>query len=280
MKRILMASVMAALPLSAPLAADTPAKDQTASERQAFPAGSMRTSDLIDREIETPDGESLGEIEDVIVSSGGAPYAIFDVGGFLGIGDHEIAVPLDRLQVSEDRVVYDTTREDLSSHPRYYFPDAPVSGSVRPGSERSQEMAGKGNPRQSAEHNLALERLGGEGDDSAVYARDGSGGLEEALSTSTPWSQRDAYLNRAGQAVDQLTKKVESARDLDDEARQDLDRYTTALQSRYESLKQASEANWSQLQENFAVQFGKVRDTYAEVSDDAAGDAPQNAERR
>lgn len=292
MNRILLAGVLASLPLSAlplttPQAAADAGAGQTAvapaDERQSPPQGSLRASDLIDRDIETPQGETLGEIQDVIVSTGGAAYAIFNVGGFLGIGDHAIAVPLDQLQVGDERVVYDTTREALSAHPRYYFPDAPVSGSSRPGPERSQEARGEGDPRKAAEHNLAAQRIAGEGERSSAL-EDGDPGLpDDTLAADVPWSQRQAYLDQASRAVDQWTLRAQSAKGLDDKAEQDLQRYAEALRSRYASLQQASQANWTELRNNFAAQLGKVRDTLADASGGAAGPASggasQNAER-
>ena len=51
-------------------------------------------------------GEKIGDINDLIVTPNKAvSYAIVGVGGFLGVGEHEIAVPVGRLKQREDKIV-------------------------------------------------------------------------------------------------------------------------------------------------------------------------------
>ncbi len=77
--------------------------------------------------VTSPDGETVGEIEDVIVDkdSGKVTGAILSVGGFLGIGSKDIAVAWDELQIDYDaqEISIDLTREDAEAAPEYAYRD-------------------------------------------------------------------------------------------------------------------------------------------------------------
>jgi hypothetical protein len=60
-------------------------------------------------------GESVGNVEQ-LVSFDGEPNAILGIGGFLGLGQHEVAVPLNRFEMTDDGLVLpDATREELEA---------------------------------------------------------------------------------------------------------------------------------------------------------------------
>jgi putative membrane protein len=69
---------------------------------------------------EDPESDNIGDVNDLIISEDGAiTHAIVGVGGFLGIGEKDVAVPFDELQVVEQegdiRLVYAATREQLEA---------------------------------------------------------------------------------------------------------------------------------------------------------------------
>jgi predicted outer membrane protein/sporulation protein YlmC with PRC-barrel domain len=71
---------------------------------------------------EDPDSDNIGEINDLVVSEEGSiTHAIVGVGGFLGIGEKDVAVPFDELKVVEKdgdiRLIYVATREQLEAAP-------------------------------------------------------------------------------------------------------------------------------------------------------------------
>lgn len=90
-------------------------------------AGMMeKLSDLEDADLySSVSGDEIGEVEDLIADTGGQiQYMEFDVGGFLGIGDKEILVPIDQIQILTDgdedyRVYIDATEDQLESYPEY-----------------------------------------------------------------------------------------------------------------------------------------------------------------
>ncbi|MEA3535780.1 PRC-barrel domain-containing protein [Rhizobium sp. CC-YZS058] len=86
-----------------------PAGDQAA---QAAPAGSdylteqgpeqISANTYIGQSVYTGNDESIGEINDVIFTKDGSvEAAVIGVGGFLGIGEKNVAVPLDKITVAE-----------------------------------------------------------------------------------------------------------------------------------------------------------------------------------
>jgi sporulation protein YlmC with PRC-barrel domain len=68
-------------------------------------------------------GEKVGEINDLIVTPNKAlSYAIVGVGGFLGIGEHEIAVPVGQLKQQEGKIVLPgATKEALKAAPKFEY---------------------------------------------------------------------------------------------------------------------------------------------------------------
>ncbi len=61
-----------------------------------------RASDFMDASVKGSDGEDLGSVKDIIISSDGqARYIVLSKGGFLGIGGDLIPVPFDVAQPSK-----------------------------------------------------------------------------------------------------------------------------------------------------------------------------------
>jgi sporulation protein YlmC with PRC-barrel domain len=76
---------------------------------------SMET--IIDTDVQSRNGDIIGEIENLVVDRRGRiTHAIIDVGGFLGIGDKQVAVPFDRLEdIGPYFVMYPGTEAQLES---------------------------------------------------------------------------------------------------------------------------------------------------------------------
>lgn len=66
-------------------------------------------------------GEDVGSIEDIVMDSDQSRFAIVSVGGFLGIGDRNVAIPMDQLQLGEDEsyLMSAQTEEELEDLPEY-----------------------------------------------------------------------------------------------------------------------------------------------------------------
>jgi sporulation protein YlmC with PRC-barrel domain len=68
-------------------------------------------------------GDKVGEINDLIVMPNKAlSYAIVGVGGFLGVREHEIAVPVDRLKQEKGKIILPgATKEALKEAPKFEY---------------------------------------------------------------------------------------------------------------------------------------------------------------
>jgi sporulation protein YlmC with PRC-barrel domain len=95
-------------------------------EAGARMAGSpvWRASELKGTKVETPTGENLGEIEEVVIDPNGRiSYVAIDVGGFLGMGERRVAVPFEALNVAgqgdAQKVTLTTTKDRLKEAPEF-----------------------------------------------------------------------------------------------------------------------------------------------------------------
>src|ERR1700730_4798917 len=62
-------------------------------------AAGYRASKVIGSSVANNDNETIGKIDDLLVSSDGKdPYAVLSIGGFLGMGSRLVAVPYDSLK--------------------------------------------------------------------------------------------------------------------------------------------------------------------------------------
>jgi sporulation protein YlmC with PRC-barrel domain len=64
-------------------------------------AKGYRTSKLTGRDVVNDQSQEIGKIDDFIVDKDKVMFAILEVGGFLGVGGHLVAVPFTSLQLDE-----------------------------------------------------------------------------------------------------------------------------------------------------------------------------------
>jgi hypothetical protein len=97
-----------------------PGTDRQAFEARRFPQP-VRVGDLIHRTVLEPieSRRILGHVEQVVRLEGGAAI-VMSFGGFLGLGAHNIAVPLDAMVLLGAEVeVLDFTPQQLEHFPIY-----------------------------------------------------------------------------------------------------------------------------------------------------------------
>jgi sporulation protein YlmC with PRC-barrel domain len=127
LKKTLLITVLAApaMALSLPMAAF--AKDQAVvmKDGQVKPgtAVDMRASKLIGKDVRNADGESLGEIKDLMVDLKGerVHYAVLSFGGALGLGDKLFAYPVSAFHAGagKDDLVLNVSKEKLKDAPGF-----------------------------------------------------------------------------------------------------------------------------------------------------------------
>ena len=78
---------------------------------------------ILGKDVYNDTGDKVGEINDLIVTPDKAlSYAIVGVGGFLGIGEHEIAVPVGKFKLEKGKIVLrGATKEALKGAPKFEY---------------------------------------------------------------------------------------------------------------------------------------------------------------
>src|SRR5580700_4555937 len=84
-------------------------------------AAGYRASKVIGSSVVNDANETIGKIDDLLVSSDGKqPYAVLSVGGFLGMGTRLVVVPYDTLKFADNKVILPGgTKEGLKMLPEF-----------------------------------------------------------------------------------------------------------------------------------------------------------------
>ncbi len=101
---------------------------QTFLNQQA--AGEWRTTNLVGEDVTGADKKSIGNINDILVDSNGTVKAVVvGVGGFLGIGEKNVAIPFSALNIQRqandpddiEQITVSYTRQQLEQAPTFKF---------------------------------------------------------------------------------------------------------------------------------------------------------------
>jgi len=114
----------------AALAADSVAQTAGSSliaisetELREVAVGWSAKKEIIGKDVYNDTGNKIGEVTDLIVSpSRKVTYAILGVGGFLGIGEHNVAVPVGGFKQEQGRIVLaGATKDALKAAPKFEY---------------------------------------------------------------------------------------------------------------------------------------------------------------
>lgn len=86
-------------------------------------ATGYRTSKVIGSAVYNDAKEEIGKVDDLIVTTKETvPYAILSVGGFLGMGKHNVVVPASSLEVVDKMLIlHGGSKESLKALPSYAY---------------------------------------------------------------------------------------------------------------------------------------------------------------
>ena len=113
MQKLLAAALLSAAVFGAPAYAQNPqtappaapAATTSASHEKMALKGNWRASKLMGLDVYNEANEKLGDINELILDKNGKVAAVvIGVGGFLGMGEHDIAVSIDKLKFMEEPV--------------------------------------------------------------------------------------------------------------------------------------------------------------------------------
>jgi len=82
-----------------------------------------RASKFIGASVYNDKNEKVGRIGDLIIKPDGTlSYAIVDVGGFLGIGQHQVAIPVGQFAAVKPKIVLPgATKDALKALPEFNY---------------------------------------------------------------------------------------------------------------------------------------------------------------
>src|SRR5476651_1279328 len=79
----------------------------TASDTSSSFQGDWRASKMVGLSVYNDKNESVGSINDLLTDKSGAIKAVvIGVGGFLGVGEHLVAVPFDKIKFVTEPIAY------------------------------------------------------------------------------------------------------------------------------------------------------------------------------
>jgi sporulation protein YlmC with PRC-barrel domain len=104
---VLLASVAFAQSPTAPAETSKAPEPATASDMSSSFKGTWRASKMVGLNVYNDKNESLGSINDLLTDkSGDIKAVVIGVGGFLGVGEHLVAVPIDKVKFVNEPVAY------------------------------------------------------------------------------------------------------------------------------------------------------------------------------
>ena len=108
---------------AADVVAQTAGVSVTTTELREVATGWSAKKQILGESVYNDAGDKVGEINDLIVMPNKAlSYAIVGVGGVLGLGEHEIAVPVGKLRQEKGKIVLPgATKEALKEAPKFEY---------------------------------------------------------------------------------------------------------------------------------------------------------------
>lgn len=94
-----------------------------AAELREVATGWSAKRQVLGQAVFNDKSERIGAIDDIVISPEKAvSYLIINVGGFLGVTKHDIAVPVSQLKLVDDKLTMPgATREALQASPRFDY---------------------------------------------------------------------------------------------------------------------------------------------------------------
>jgi hypothetical protein len=126
MRRSIMLASAASLAIALSAPAYSQGAPQTVTLMKVDPqtlATGYRTSKVVGATVVNEANETVGTIDDLIVTPGGqAPYAVLSVGGFLGLGTKYVVVPFTSLKILDKKIeLPGGTKDALKALPDFKY---------------------------------------------------------------------------------------------------------------------------------------------------------------
>jgi len=153
MQKVLAAALLSVAVFSAPAYAQTaqpenraaPAATTAGSQKMAL-KGNWRASKLMGLDVYNEANEKLGDVNELILDKNGKVNAVvIGVGGFLGMGEHDIAVSMDKLKFMEEPVRTSSTAPAATTRDTAGAPRETTTGAATTTTATTTSRSGNAN---------------------------------------------------------------------------------------------------------------------------------------
>jgi sporulation protein YlmC with PRC-barrel domain len=95
----------------------------TVEELKTIALGWSAKKQILGKPVYNDRDEKVGDVDDLIIApDSSVSYAIIGVGGFLGLGERQVAIPVSRFKNSEGRIVLPgATKDALQAMPSFQY---------------------------------------------------------------------------------------------------------------------------------------------------------------
>jgi sporulation protein YlmC with PRC-barrel domain len=95
----------------------------TQEEMKVLTRGWSAKKQIMGKAVYNEEKQKIGTIDDLIVTpEKSVSYAIIGVGGFLGMGKHDVAIPVNHFKVDKDRITLPgATKDALKAMPEFEY---------------------------------------------------------------------------------------------------------------------------------------------------------------
>ena len=92
-------------------------------EIKAVAIGWSAKKKILGKAVYNENKQKIGTIDDLIITPDkSVSYAIIGVGGFLGLGKHDVAIPVNQLKAEPDRIILPgATKDALKAMPKFEY---------------------------------------------------------------------------------------------------------------------------------------------------------------
>jgi ribosomal 30S subunit maturation factor RimM len=93
-----------------------------ATEITTLTKGWSAKKQILDKSVYNEQDEKVGEVNDIIVAPDKSiSYAILSVGGFLGLGEHYVAIPFNQFKAGDGKFMRGATKDALKAIPKFDY---------------------------------------------------------------------------------------------------------------------------------------------------------------
>jgi sporulation protein YlmC with PRC-barrel domain len=113
---------VAAVDVAAQLAGST-TTGVTVEELKTIALGWSAKKQILGKSVYNDKNEKVGDVDDLIIApDSSVSYAIIGVGGFLGLGERQVAIPVNHFKSGEGRIVLPgATKDALQAMPSFQY---------------------------------------------------------------------------------------------------------------------------------------------------------------